>query len=205
MKKNFIIAMTFLMSSVSFLSCSSDANEEFEVGDTVQFDNKAMQKFDEAFNSNKGNLIEANNVFTRSSDENLEETMKELGNKTCEELIKPSEELLVSLGFKMDDLEEIAKATAEEEGLEESIPTRELTCYIALAMYEYYLHNQSQTRANAWDYFTCAIAGTSAKGFMDAGTRGIVKLAAKSIAKRLVPCIGWGWGITAAAVCLAEL
>lgn len=188
--------------ATSFVSCSNVSDETTE--DSVQEQKVAMRDFDNTFRNNFNAFLHTRSAIANASEGEMDSIMIKAGDEACEMLIEPSEKLLGIYGLTSKDFEEIAKEVALEEGVDE-IPLRELKCYSALALYEVYLHEQPVTRANALDYVMCAATGESVANLGKLATKQVAKLAVKSLAKRLIPYVGWGWGVASAAYCISKL
>lgn len=189
--------------SVTFLaSCSCDSDETKVT--SVQQQEEALRNFDTAFKSNFSDFLYTRSVIADASDEDLDSIMTKAGDETCDILIEPSEELLTAYGLTSKDLEEIANEVAIEEGLEE-IPLKALKCYSALAFYEISIKEVPETRATVTSVASCIALGGDLTALGNYSAKQIAKLAAKNLAKRFVPYIGWCWGVASAVDCLAGL
>ena len=152
-------------------------------------------------------LIGAALVLTRASSVNVEgeaydSVCASAGRKICMDLEKSTDLLLTSFSITEED---IIAAFNDNHDLHEYSSIEELKCFTALAVYESTKTRAPYTRASALDYVACIGLGQTSKSLFDLSSKQIVKFAAKKLAGRLVPYVGWGWAAASAAYCISRL
>ena len=204
MKKYFVSVMALAL-TISLNSCSND--ESVKIIDENESRLKALQTFDESFNASFDFFLTTRSSIANTSEDGMDSTMKAVGENVCETLILPSEILLSEFGFTEEVFNEVVQEMLEEKIIEECIPIRELKCYTALAIYEIYKNENEQigTRASYLDYVGCIGIGTTVKELEAFTTAQLAKLAARRLATRFIPYVGWGWAAASAAYCMSGL
>lgn len=204
MKRIILFGMVSFALSVNLTSCSSNEEEVSPNELSTESKIEAIKDFEKSFNSNFANFIRTRAVIADASEEKMDSTMAAVGNEVCEDLIEPSEELLTQLGFTDDIFEEVIEEMPKDD-TNGQIPMRELKCFTALVIYECYKDNKVATRIDYMDIAGCIGIGSTVKQLFDMPARKIATFAAKKLAGRLVPYVGWGWGIASAVHCLSRL
>lgn len=197
MKKS-IIVLTLIM--LVFSACTS--NDE---GNDCQSKEEALSAYDMAFKSNIGYMMSSRSVINDAEDASSDSLMALLGRELCANLEVSSNVLLSEFGLTDQLLLETYKE--HEASFCNATTFEEYKCFTALTIYDAYKASTHQmySRADAYDIAGCIVLGTGYKDLVNAGTKQIAKLAAKKLASRLVPYIGWGWGVASAATCIANL
>lgn len=203
--KNYFVSVMALALTISLNSCSND--ESVKVIDENESRLKALQTFDESFNASFDFFLTTRSSIANASEEGMDSTMNAVGENICETLILPSEILLSEFGFTEEVFDEVVQEMFEEKITEERMPIKELKCYTALAIYEIYKNEKKQmgTRASYLDYVSCIGIGATMKGIESFTTAQLAKFAAKRLATRFIPYVGWGWGVASAVHCISQL
>lgn len=200
MKK--LLIFSLLLLCAVFYSCSSNGFEYVEEQDLTNKRQEAIVAFDNALHKEFSYL-----VLTRSSAINVEgEAYDSLcasaGRKICKDLEKSTDSLLSSFSISEED---IIAAFNDDSELQKSSSIEELKCFTALTIYEMVQAPKNYTRASALDYVSCIGLGQTVKSLFDLPAKQIAKFAAKKLAGRLIPYVGWGWGVASAVYCISRL
>ena len=196
--------MLYSLTVILLAACSS--SYEVEENKLVTQENmaSAMPHFEISFKQQFGNLVITRTTIADTPENQMDSIMAATGDKVCQDLIAPSEELLSELNISDADFNDVITEVAKENAAYQ-IPIRELKCFTALSLYDTYLAQQVQTRASIWQYIECAALGQTVYGGFKIPTKQIVRLAASSMVKRFVPYVGWGWAVASTAQCIANL
>lgn len=200
--KNLLTFILLMFSVQCFYSCSSNELEYTEEQDLTNKKVEAVANFDKAFQKEFPYL-----VLTRASSVNVEgeaydSVCASTGRKICKDLEKSTDLLLTSFSITEED---IIAAFNDNHDLQEYSSIEELKCFTALSIYESTKTRALYTRASALDYVACIGLGQTAKSLFDLPARQIAKFAAKKLAGRCVPYVGWGWAVASAAYCISRL
>lgn len=200
--KKLLTFILLMFSVLCFYSCSSNELEYTEEQDLTNEKLEAVANFNKAFQKEFPYL-----VLTRASSVNVEgeaydSVCASTGRKICKDLEKSTDLLLTSFSITEED---IIDAFNDNHDLQEYSSIEELKCFTALAIYESTKTRTPYTRATTWDYVSCIGLGQTTKTLFDMPAKKIAKFAAKKLVGRLVPYVGWGWGVASAVYCISRL
>lgn len=83
----------------------------------------------------------------------------------------------------------------------------EFKCFTSLTIYDVYQadNKASGKLVDAVDVISCIGVGVTTKQFFDLPARKIAMFTVIKLAAKLIPYVGWGWGVASAAYCLSKL
>lgn len=197
MKAVFII---FTISLLSFISSCSNGLDNIDTSKENSIDvnkvNSLVNDFEQKFSDEVDMMC---NVKTRSVEINNTDydlLLDSIGNVIIADLLPSSTNLVYELGLQDSDFEELET--------EYNIPSDFLKVYFAMGIMEANLKSFN-TRAAPEDIATCVIFGYGYKNLVEGGAKLALRKSVQQFAKKLIPCLGWGWWAAETAACLARL
>lgn len=191
---------------MSFSSCTSDIDASLK-GNTLESKAEALGAFDRAFNNNFNYLVSTRSVITNVEDNMTDSLTALVGREICKNLESSTDDILNEFGITDQILQDVYNQSFSNFNGETNVD--EFKCFIALTIYDTYISNESQkvgTRVvNALDVVSCIGLGVTTKQLFDYPARKIAQFAAAKLSSRLVPYVGWGWGVASAVYCIAKL
>lgn len=209
MKRLFVFAATALF-AVNFISCSNEAVEKVDDSKLSIKRVKAIENYNDVFNSNLNYLVKTRSITDCASQDNYDSISVVMGKEIVEKLSFASNTLIAEFGITDNDFIEVIKEVTEEQNLIDVPSLEEAKCITALSILDIYLHDKdnilnTKTRANELDYILCLGGGFGVKDMVNAGGRAIAKKILTRAAVRMMPGFGWAYGAMSAAYCIANL
>ncbi len=205
--------MVLTIMSITFNSCSSDENSTTE-DYTSRSKIEALNSFDHSFKDNFDYLASTRSSITTASENTSDSIFALVGRKICTTLRPATEDILIKFGVTDQILHEVYNENKYKFQGETTFD--EFKCFTALTIYDTYKSSKKTEpmtrvswnnihKANALDIAVCIGTGVSIKQLFDLPGRKIAQFAVKKLASRLIPYVGWGWGIASAAYCISKL
>lgn len=197
MKRSFfVLALLVLM-----LNACTSSDEET----CYDSQNEALVAYDCAFKSNFNLMVSSRSSVSEADGEASDSLLSLLGRELCYNLETPTNVLLSEFGLTDQVLMDAYREY--EDNFCDATTFDEYKCFTALVLYDAYKASKPQinSRSDAMDLAGCIVLGAGFKQLADMGTVQIAKFAAKKLAGRLVPYVGWGWAVASAANCIAKL
>ena len=184
-------------------ACTMDYVETGYIENDYQLKLDALESFDHSFNNNIDQMVSMRSVINQADGYASDSLMALAGRNLCVQLKTQTDELLNIFGLSDQLLLETYKEY--EYSLQGATSFEEYRLFTALTLYEVYLTDKVQTRADFIDVVCCIGTGSTMKEIATLSTRQIAKFAAKKLIGRVIPGIGWGWAAASAAYCMAKL
>jgi hypothetical protein len=203
--RKFLFMMATVFVSIMCSSCSSDEELDASTSNDADARVEAVKSFENKFNNEFSFLAVTRGSVTSAEGEASDSIVAQVGRELCSNLEVPTDELLASFGITDEMLLEEYK---NDSSLIENSALEELKLFTALTIYDSFVSEAASptTRGkSAFDIAGCITLGVSFKQLFDLPGKQIAKFAAKKLAGRLVPYVGWGWGVASAAYCISRL
>ncbi len=196
--------------TIAATTLNSCTNAELDSLAEVETSNKAkteaLKTFNKAFKADFNNLAITRSIIADSNDDDYEILMAKSGRDICKELEQNTNDLLQKFG--LDDQMLMDEYNQNFDINESATNFEEYKCFTALSIYDTYISDLNatpSTRVEALDVVSCIGLGITTKQLFDLPGRAIAKFAAKKLAGRLIPYVGWGWGVASATYCISKL
>lgn len=198
--------ITVFVIAVIFASCSSDIDTALN-NKALESKTDAVVAFDRAFNNNFSYLVSTRSVIANAEDRMTDSLTASVGREVCKRMETSTDDILNKFGITDQILQEAYSQNLSTFNGETNID--EFKCFVALTIYDTYMANESQRAGsrgvNALDVVSCIGLGVTTKQLFDYPARKIAQFAAAKLSSRLVPYVGWGWGVASAVYCISKL
>lgn len=201
--------MTFVavfILSAFFVSCSSDGNTSLE-SNTEECKIEALAAFDRAFDNSFDYLVSTRSVIVNADGNITDSLIAIVGRELCKSMGNSVDDILNKFGITDQILQEEYRQNLSNANGETNFV--EFKCFVALTIYDTYIVDKTQEPilrgVDALDVVSCIGLGVTTKQLLDYPARKIAQFAAAKLSSRLVPYVGWGWGVASAAYCLSRL